>query len=89
MILMAILVLGVMGLVFAGLLGFAADYFRVEEDPRVGQILAVLPGGELRRLRPGRLPGLCGKADPGRGGPQRLHRRRRQGRRGGRRDHGG
>jgi Na+-translocating ferredoxin:NAD+ oxidoreductase subunit B len=53
MILTAILVLGVMGLVFAGLLGFAADYFHVEEDPRVGQILAVLPGANC---------GACGLA---------------------------
>jgi RnfABCDGE-type electron transport complex B subunit len=49
----AILILGVMGLVFAGLLGFAADYFHVEEDPRIGRILAVLPGGNC---------GACGLA---------------------------
>ena len=50
MILISILVLGVMGLIFAGLLGFAADYFRVEEDPRVGQLVAVLPGGTLHLI---------------------------------------
>jgi len=53
LILIAILVLGVMGLIFAGLLGFAADYFLVEEDPRIGQLLAVLPGGNC---------GACGLA---------------------------
>jgi Na+-translocating ferredoxin:NAD+ oxidoreductase subunit B len=53
LILSAIVVLGVMGLVFAGLLGFAADYFRVEEDPRIGQVLAVLPGANC---------GACGLA---------------------------
>lgn len=53
MILIAILVLGAMGALFAGLLGFAADYFRVEEDPRIGQILAVLPGANC---------GACGLA---------------------------
>lgn len=53
LILIAILVLGVMGLIFAGLLGFAADYFRVEEDPRIGKVLAVLPGANC---------GACGLA---------------------------
>jgi len=53
MVLISILVLGVMGLIFAGLLGFAADYFRVEEDPRIGQLMAVLPCGNC---------GACGFA---------------------------
>ncbi len=53
MILISILVLGIMGIIFAGLLGFAADYFRVEEDPRVGQLMGVLPGGNC---------GACGFA---------------------------
>jgi Na+-translocating ferredoxin:NAD+ oxidoreductase subunit B len=53
LILIAILVLGFMGAVFAGLLGFAADYFHVEEDPRIGELLAVLPGGNC---------GACGAA---------------------------
>ena len=53
LILIAIAVLGVMGLIFAGLLGFAADYFHVEEDPRIGQVLAVLPGANC---------GACGLA---------------------------
>ncbi len=52
-ILIAILVLGIMGFIFAGLLGFAADYFRVEEDPRIGQVLAILPGANC---------GACGLA---------------------------
>jgi Na+-translocating ferredoxin:NAD+ oxidoreductase subunit B len=53
LILIAILVLGIMGLVFAGLLGFAADYLQVEEDLRVTAVLAVLPGGNC---------GACGCA---------------------------
>jgi Na+-translocating ferredoxin:NAD+ oxidoreductase RNF subunit RnfB len=53
LILIAILVLGGMGLLYAGLLGFAADYFHVEEDPRIARIMAVLPGGNC---------GACGLA---------------------------
>ena len=53
LILIAILVLGGMGLLYAGLLGFAADYLRVEEDPRMARIMAVLPGGNC---------GACGLA---------------------------
>ena len=53
LILSAIVVLGVMGLVFAGLLGFAADYFHVDEDPRIGQVLSALPGANC---------GACGLA---------------------------
>src|SRR5512138_3842146 len=53
LIISAILVLGIMGFIFAGLLGFAADYFHVEEDPRIGQVLAVLPGANC---------GACGLA---------------------------
>ena len=53
LILISILVLGIMGLVFAGLLGFAADYFHVEEDPRVSRLMCVLPGGNC---------GACGFA---------------------------
>jgi RnfABCDGE-type electron transport complex B subunit len=43
-VLISILVLGLLGFVFAGLLGLAADYFKIEEDPRVATILAILPG---------------------------------------------
>jgi electron transport complex protein RnfB len=53
LILIAIVVLGIMGIVFAGLLGFAADYFHVEEDARVTAIMAALPGGNC---------GACGFA---------------------------
>lgn len=53
LILVAILVLGTMGLLYAGLLGFAADYFHVEEDPRVAKIMDVLPGANC---------GACGLA---------------------------
>jgi RnfABCDGE-type electron transport complex B subunit len=53
MIITAILVLGVLGFVFAGLLAMAADYFRVEEDSRLATILAILPGANC---------GACGEA---------------------------
>jgi RnfABCDGE-type electron transport complex B subunit len=43
-ILTAILVLGILGFIFAGLLALAADYFRVKEDPRIAAIQAILPG---------------------------------------------
>jgi len=43
-IFISILVLGILGFVFAGLLALAADYFKVEEDPRIATILAILPG---------------------------------------------
>ncbi len=39
-----ILSLGAVGLVFGGLLSFASTQFAVEEDPRIGQIDAILPG---------------------------------------------
>jgi len=44
LIIISILVLGMLGFVFAGLLGLAADYFKIEEDPRVATIMAILPG---------------------------------------------
>jgi Na+-translocating ferredoxin:NAD+ oxidoreductase RNF subunit RnfB len=44
LILISIIVLGVLGFVFAALLALAADYFKIEEDPRVTAILAILPG---------------------------------------------
>ena len=53
MIITAILVLGILGFIFAGLLAMAADYFWVEEDPRLSTILAILPGGNC---------GACGEA---------------------------
>ena len=34
-ILYAVLVLGVMGAIFGGLLAFAANIFHVEQDPRI------------------------------------------------------
>ena len=49
----SIAVLGLMGFVFAALLGYAADYFYVEEDPRVSRVLAALPAGNC---------GACGLA---------------------------
>lgn len=50
---LSIVVLGGLGLIFAALLAVAADYFRVAEDPRVAQILAILPGSNC---------GACGVA---------------------------
>lgn len=38
------LILAVMGLIFGLILGFAAKKFKVEEDPKIGQIRAELPG---------------------------------------------
>jgi len=52
-ILISILVLGVLGFVFAALLALAADYFKIEEDQRVATILAILPGANC---------GACGAA---------------------------
>ena len=52
-IVISILVLGILGFIFAGLLGLAADYFKVEEDARVATILAILPGSNC---------GACGAA---------------------------
>ena len=40
----AVLTLGISGLVFGVLLGLAAAKFKLEQDPRVSQILDVLPG---------------------------------------------
>jgi RnfABCDGE-type electron transport complex B subunit len=53
LIITAILVLGIVGFVFAGLLGLAADYFKIEEDLRLGAIVAILPGTNC---------GACGAA---------------------------
>jgi Na+-translocating ferredoxin:NAD+ oxidoreductase RNF subunit RnfB len=44
MIITAIVVLGVLGFIFAALLALAADYFKVDEDRRIVEIVAVLPG---------------------------------------------
>ena len=40
----AILVLGIMGAVFGGLLAFAAKIFHVEQDPRIEEVRAALAG---------------------------------------------
>ena len=40
----AVLALGSAGLVFGGVLALAAEKFKVEEDPKVSEILSVLPG---------------------------------------------
>lgn len=42
-----------LGFIFAALLGLAADYFNVEEDPRVSLLLGILPGTNC---------GACGSA---------------------------
>ncbi|MGB9586462.1 MAG: RnfABCDGE type electron transport complex subunit B, partial [Anaerolineales bacterium] len=49
----SILVLGLLGFMFAALLGLAADYFKVEEDPRLVQVVEALPGTNC---------GACGSA---------------------------
>ena len=49
----SIIVLGLLGFIFAGLLALAAQYFKLEEDPRLGAIIAVLPGTNC---------GACGSA---------------------------
>ncbi len=43
-ILFAVLVLGILGGVFGGILAFAAKIFYVEQDERIDMIVAVLPG---------------------------------------------
>ena len=43
-VLYAILVLGVMGAIFGGLLAFAAKIFYVEQDPRIEEVRAALAG---------------------------------------------
>ncbi|MDD5593975.1 MAG: RnfABCDGE type electron transport complex subunit B [Candidatus Margulisbacteria bacterium] len=53
MIIASILVLGILGFVFAALLALAADYFRQETDPRLSTILTILPGLNC---------GACGEA---------------------------
>ncbi len=40
----AILVLGGLGFLFGAILAFAAQKFHVEEDPRIGEVTALLPG---------------------------------------------
>lgn len=52
-ILTSILVLGLLGFAFAALLAMAAGYFKIEEDPRLQTILAILPGSNC---------GACGSA---------------------------
>lgn len=53
LIIASVIILGVLGFVFAGLLALAAEYFKIEEDARVAAILAILPGGNC---------GACGAA---------------------------
>src|SRR3989339_37943 len=53
LIILATLILGILGFVFAALLGLAAQKFHVEEDLRVSTIMAILPGANC---------GACGSA---------------------------
>lgn len=53
MILIAVLVLGLIGAIFAVVLYFVAQKFKVEEDPLIDEIAEVLPGANC---------GGCGKA---------------------------
>ena len=43
-ILFPVLSIGGMGVAFGACLGVASQVFHVEEDPRIGEILGVLPG---------------------------------------------
>jgi RnfABCDGE-type electron transport complex B subunit len=52
-LILSIFVLGILGFIFAALLGYAADYFKVEEDPRLQTIVNILPGTNC---------GACGSA---------------------------
>jgi len=49
----SIIVLGIFGFVFALLLALAADYFTIEQNPRLDAIMAILPGAN---------DGACGAA---------------------------
>ncbi|MFA6169356.1 MAG: RnfABCDGE type electron transport complex subunit B [Candidatus Margulisiibacteriota bacterium] len=49
----SIIILGVLGFIFAALLALAADYFQVKTDPKIEAILAILPGANC---------GACGAA---------------------------
>lgn len=53
LVLRAFIPLGIMGLVFGGLLGFAGKIFAVEQDPRIAEVMNVLPGANC---------GACGYA---------------------------
>lgn len=56
----AVLTLGIAGLVFGGFLALAAQRFKVEEDPRVAEILAALPGANCGACG---FPGCAGLAE--------------------------
>ena len=49
-ILFPVLSVGGLGVAFGAMLGVASEVFKVEEDPRIGEILEVLPGGTLTGL---------------------------------------
>ena len=53
LVLRAFIPLGIMGLVFGGLLGFAGKIFAVEQDPRIADVMNALPGANC---------GACGYA---------------------------
>ena len=48
-ILFPVLSIGGMGVAFGAALGVASEVFKVEEDPRIGQVLEVLPAGRTSR----------------------------------------
>ena len=52
-IIVSIIVLGLLGFTFAAFLALAADYFKIEEDPRIAAIMTILPGANC---------GACGAA---------------------------
>ena len=74
----AIVTLGAAGLVFGGFLALAAQKFKVEEDPKVAEILEVLPGANCGACGfPGCWSGFGNSQ--GRSSLQRLHTGRGRG----------
>jgi len=59
-ILIAVLLLGGMGVIFGLILGFASKKFAVESDPRIGAIVGVLPGANCGACG---FPGCSGLAE--------------------------
>lgn len=56
----AVLLLGAMGLIFGWILAFASKKLAVESDPRIGEIIAVLPGANCGACG---YPGCSGLAE--------------------------
>ena len=67
-ILYAVLVLGVMGAIFGGLLAFAAKIFHVEQDPRIGEVTDALRGANCGGWGTTSRGRVCASALASRGG---------------------